>query len=135
MCPGTANPGSGEPSYPARRAILATSRTRNALDGVTGALMFAGEDICQILEGPPDAVEQTFGRISRDPRHHDVVVITRSSPTERLFPDWAMAACGDAEADRMAASTILKRCSDGDEAAAQDLVELLRRSVATAALW
>lgn len=44
----------------------------------------------QILEGPADAVEQTFRKICKDPRHHDVQLVEKVPIEVRSFGDFAM---------------------------------------------
>lgn len=72
-------------------AILAAARRNNGMDGVTGLLWTDKGAFLQLLEGPPDSVDMTFDRISKDPRHADVVVLEESECAERAFGDWAMA--------------------------------------------
>jgi hypothetical protein len=72
------------------RAILVVSRQRNEGAGITGALICRADLYLQLLEGPQEAVEATFQRISRDRRHVGVKVLGRREVTERLFPQWAM---------------------------------------------
>ena len=79
-------------------SILTASRTNNECNGVTGLLMFSPVCFAQILEGGREAVEKTFGKLSRDPRHSDIVVLTRGNVARRAFDDWAMASVED-EAD------------------------------------
>ena len=65
--------------------ILETSRRNNEAVGVTGALMFNNGCFAQILEGPREAVEKTFERIQRDPRHSDVVLLDLSTVRNALL--------------------------------------------------
>ncbi len=71
-------------------AILLVSRRRNERDGITGSLICRADLYLQLLEGPQEAVEATYRRIERDPRHTDVRLLSRRDDAERLFPDWAM---------------------------------------------
>ena len=71
--------------------IEAVSQHNNRAVGVTGALVRIGDYFFQVLEGPADAVDATFTRIARDPRHADIVVVGRSERVEhRLFGGWDM---------------------------------------------
>jgi Sensors of blue-light using FAD len=74
--------------------ILATSRRNNEKVGVTGALMFSEGFFGQVLEGPEAAVEATFERIQRDPRHGDVSLLDFQSIEKRHFDNWSMAFVG-----------------------------------------
>jgi hypothetical protein len=87
------------------RAILHTSRRRNKADDITGALLFTTSGFAQALEGPREVVERTFERISADPRHADVSVLSFTPIERRSFPDWAMGFSGQqslGEADPVA---------------------------------
>jgi hypothetical protein len=75
-------------------AILATARRCNKADNVTGALLFTASGFAQVLEGPRDIVERTFERISADPRHADVTILTFTPTERRSFPDWPMGFSG-----------------------------------------
>ena len=46
----------------------------------------------QILEGPADAVRQTFRRIESDQRHADIFILEETDIEARDFPEWSMAA-------------------------------------------
>ncbi|MEG8015239.1 BLUF domain-containing protein [Sphingomonas sp. 22R3R2A-7] len=71
-------------------AILATSRRNNQAVDVTGLLLVGGRRFLQVLEGPEDAVMQTYERIRRDDRHYAAVVLSRRAIEMRSFAGWAM---------------------------------------------
>jgi hypothetical protein len=79
--------------------ILAVSRVNNRRNDVTGALMFNAGCFAQVLEGPAEAVEQTFDRIQMDERHGDVVLLGVALTEERAFQSWSMAFVGGSVAD------------------------------------
>lgn len=85
--------GDGAPESEIRQ-ILDASRRNNDAAGVTGALMFNAGCFAQVLEGPLEAVQQTFERIQRDDRHSEVVVVDFRETAERGFPSWSMAYIG-----------------------------------------
>jgi hypothetical protein len=70
--------------------LLASSRLRNHRDGLTGAMFYAGGHFIQTLEGDEGAVEATYERIGRDPRHRNVYLVLREEIETRAFPDWSM---------------------------------------------
>jgi len=70
--------------------ILLDARRCNTRDGITGTLIVRQDLFLQLLEGPADAVDAAYKRISRDDRHINVRRLTRRDISERLFPDWAM---------------------------------------------
>ncbi|MCJ2011802.1 BLUF domain-containing protein [Methylobacterium sp. J-076] len=80
--------------------ILEASKRNNSKVNVTGALMFNTGAFAQVLEGPRQAVEETFERIQCDIRHGDVTVL-QCGPTEsRSFANWSMAFVGQSSAGR-----------------------------------
>lgn len=80
--------------------ILSASRTNNARVGVTGALMFNAGCFAQVLEGPQQAVEETFERIQQDERHGDVSLLDFAPVQERAFETWSMGYVGGSDAGR-----------------------------------
>jgi hypothetical protein len=71
-------------------AIHRTAREVNALEGITGLLIFNGTHFLQIIEGAPDAIKDLLERLRRDPRHSGIEVRDERLIEERSFPDWSM---------------------------------------------
>ena len=71
-------------------AIHRTAREVNALEGVTGLLIFNGTHFLQIIEGAPDAIDDLVERLRRDPRHGGLEVRDEHLIESRSFPDWSM---------------------------------------------
>ena len=70
--------------------IHETARHLNALDGVTGLLIFNGTRFLQIVEGAEDAIDNLLARLRADPRHSALEVRDERFAGERSFPDWSM---------------------------------------------
>ena len=70
--------------------ILAVARDLNALDGISGLLVFNGTHFLQVLEGSSDALDDLLERLRRDPRHSGLEVREERPIEERSFPDWSM---------------------------------------------
>lgn len=70
--------------------ILRVSRAKNALNGITGILLYKNRKFMQLLEGPEAAVCDTYARIARDQRHRDVTVLLQHETDERDYADWSM---------------------------------------------
>jgi hypothetical protein len=71
--------------------IISTARQHNPRFGITGLLVFGSGIFFQWLEGPRDNVTSLFKIISADPRHSNVVLLTKEDEfRERLFPNWDM---------------------------------------------
>lgn len=71
-------------------AILRSAVEFNSHHAITGMLLCMDTQILQILEGPADAIDALFVKISRDPRHRGMVVLLNSSIDHRRFPGWSM---------------------------------------------
>jgi hypothetical protein len=76
------------------RAILDAAAQRNQAAGITGALVYTGNDFAQILEGPEESVAEVMASILIDPRHTDVAIVRREAIQRRSFPNWGMALIG-----------------------------------------
>ena len=81
-------------------SILEVARSRNAVYGITGALMFNEGRFTQILEGPEAEVSKIFKSIKEDARHSDINVIATQTVQNRRFKTWAMAFVGTSEPAR-----------------------------------
>jgi hypothetical protein len=73
------------------RGILDSSVRNNALNGVTGILLYAGGNFMQLLEGPEDRVLATLERIRKNPCHKGLIVLLQSNITQRAFVGHSMA--------------------------------------------
>ena len=72
------------------QAIHRAARELNALDGITGLLIFNGTHFLQIVEGAPDAIDELVGRLRQDPRHSGLEIRDERKIKARSFPDWSM---------------------------------------------
>ena len=70
--------------------IHETARHRNALNGVTGLLIFNGTHFLQVIEGVEDAIDELIDRLRIDPRHHHLEIKDVRLVDERSFSDWSM---------------------------------------------
>lgn len=71
-------------------AIHRTARDLNALEGITGLLIFNGTHFLQIIEGAPNAIDDLVERLRRDPRHGGLEIRHERMVEEPSFPDWSM---------------------------------------------
>jgi len=72
------------------RQILVKSQVNNALNHITGLLLYSGGTFVQVLEGEKREVEITYNKILADPRHINIFELTRADIKERSFPNWSM---------------------------------------------
>jgi hypothetical protein len=70
--------------------LLFKARGHNKSVGLSGMLVHQAGSFFQILEGDEAAVEALFARITKDPRHHRVLVLSRKSVPAPAFVDWSM---------------------------------------------
>jgi len=80
----------GSPDEAGLVELLAVSRDRNASADVTGMLVYAERSFMQMIEGPADAITDTYGRIVNDDRHEAVRLLLHDDVDQRLFPAWTM---------------------------------------------
>ena len=71
-------------------AIHRTARELNAIDGITGLLVFNGTHFLQIVEGAEQAIDELVERLRRDRRHTGLEVRDERKIDGRSFPDWSM---------------------------------------------
>ena len=70
--------------------ILRSSQKNNGEKRISGVLFYSDRYFLQCLEGERHAVNETYLRISLDPRHAKCVLIEYRAVPSRLFPRWAM---------------------------------------------
>ena len=70
--------------------ILMQSRQNNTKCEIGGVLYFGDGHFFQALEGDRDAVNATYRKIQRDPRHTDVTMLSLRSIRQRVFGGWSM---------------------------------------------
>ncbi len=71
--------------------ILDASKRNNAALGVTGVLCYSPAGFLQVLEGPPEAVNELYRRIVRDRRNEEATLLAYAETSRRRFPEWSMA--------------------------------------------
>jgi hypothetical protein len=82
--------------------ILESSRVNNSAADISGALLYKGGNVMQVLEGEQSAVKGLYGKICRDPRHNGIISIWEGTQESRQFPRWSMA-FGDLDSAETAA--------------------------------
>ncbi len=95
--------------------IHETARHLNALDGVSGLLLFDGSRFLQIIEGGEGAVDNLVERLRMDRRHSAFEVRDERFVDQRSFADWSME---------------LVRVSAGYRAAREEVATILPEGVA-----
>lgn len=109
-------------------AILAVARRNNSANDITGLLMFNGKRFLQVLEGPSEAIDATFERIRRDPRHRGQVLLARKTIPQREFGDWSMGFRDGAHEDGSAVyETIRAKVADANPNLRAELTAFARQ--------
>jgi len=70
--------------------IIARARRRNALNGITGVLLYCDGNFMQYLEGEEDTVVETFARIRASDSHYQINELMNQPILEREFGDWTL---------------------------------------------
>ncbi len=70
--------------------LLATSRANNEQRGITGMMLYSDGNFIQALEGDKETVLEIYAKIERDPRHRNLLIMTKREVPERTFPEWSM---------------------------------------------
>ena len=86
-------------------AILKKSKLNNPRHGVTGVLCFSAGIFLQVLEGGRTPVSTLYNHIAKDPRHHEVVLLSYEEIGERSFSGWSM---GQVNMSRLNPALLLK---------------------------
>jgi hypothetical protein len=85
--------------------IMQQSHAHNPANGITGILCHSDKVFMQVLEGGRAAINTLYGKILRDPRHTDVILLHYEEITERRYACWTM---GQANLAKINASTLLR---------------------------
>ena len=70
--------------------IMLVSRRNNALNDITGILIYNDGNILQVLEGGKKELHRLYGTISQDRRHHGCIILQDTPSETRSFADWSM---------------------------------------------
>jgi hypothetical protein len=110
-------------------AIHRTAREANALEGITGLLIFNGTHFLQIIEGAPNAIDELVERLRRDPRHHGLEIRDERNIDSRSFPDWSMELVRVSASYFEAKDTVSNRLPDATSSEVRDRVVRMTESI------
>lgn len=103
--------------------IIETSARNNLQDDLTGFLIFSKGRFFQLIEGPESSIDALFARLSNDPRHENVFILTRKEIKQRSFPKWQMKRLSSAAQSHTAQITGLSRAPAYVQAAVADFLK------------
>lgn len=112
------------------RELLGKARRKNRTLDLTGLLLHADGSFLQVLEGPAPSVDEIFAHIERDPRHRNVVVVSRRTIEVRTFPSWRMGFVEPVSAMRSELLGFSHVLTAGDGALPASLSEAVRSLIA-----
>lgn len=72
-----------------RDILSASTRNNNKLE-LTGLLLYFDGTFVQVLEGPSENVDLMIGRIRKDHRNKDMIILMENEIEEREFSQWDM---------------------------------------------
>jgi hypothetical protein len=110
-------------------AIHRTAREANALEGITGLLIFNGTHFLQIIEGAPNAIDELVERLRRDPRHHGLEIRDERNIDSRSFPDWSIELVRVSASYFEAKDTVSNRLPDATSSEVRDRVVRMTESI------
>ena len=109
--------------------IHRTARDLNALDGISGLLVFNGTRFLQVIEGSETAVNDLVERLRRDPRHTGFEIRDERNIERRSFPDWSMELVRVEGTYLNAKATIEQAIPDGIDDTVRDCVFRMTESI------
>ncbi len=70
--------------------LLEKSARNNLRKEITGLLLLSGNRFVQVLEGDSQVVNELYGKIFQDARHHQVELLSYELTETAYFSDWSM---------------------------------------------
>ncbi len=117
-------------AYSDLKHILESSEKHNAINEITGLLIYQDVYFIQLLEGNETKVVETMSRIIKDRRHNHLQVILESKSNQRIFSDWSMAFCDADTANegiRKIVEEIITTAQSGKEIEKDRVLPLFKR--------
>ncbi len=72
------------------RNIVESAKQHNKSVDITGVLFYENGHFLQALEGEKSPLIKTFEKISKDPRHNQIIKIIDEPISARSFVDWSL---------------------------------------------
>lgn len=106
--------------------LLAHTGTRNGIQGISGALVYADGIFLQIIEGDRPKLQALMAGISKDLRHENVTILREGEIPIAKFSSWNMAYIGATPEETARWAGIGAACGKGG--AGSDAGDNLRRT-------
>jgi hypothetical protein len=72
------------------KRILSTAQNNNGQRDLTGMLVFNSKVFLQGLEGSRESVNDLYAKLTKDPRHYNLVMLKMEYIQERKWAEWSM---------------------------------------------
>ncbi len=99
----------------------------NANASITGALYYDQQMFVQVLEGPTASLHALMRRISRDPRHTGIRILSDEPAARRRFGEWSMKFVSGLAAQETDAHFTYETLINADRAQVEHAATLLLR--------
>jgi Sensors of blue-light using FAD len=73
-----------------RQQLKIRAQTENMKHDITGLLIYSEGIFLQIIEGTNTTIDSLYAKISHDPRHSELDLLTRTVSATRMFSKWSM---------------------------------------------
>ncbi|MCV6577149.1 MAG: BLUF domain-containing protein [Cohaesibacter sp.] len=73
------------------KKLLAQCKKNNKAKDLTGLLIYKDGSFCQTVEGEEEPLDMLIGKLSKDPRHKNMLILDYRSIQMRRFKRWSMA--------------------------------------------
>lgn len=70
--------------------IVDSAQRNNPEREITGFLIYNGRNFLQLIEGPQASLMSLMAALSRDTRHHGMIVLIDEAVAQRCSPAWSM---------------------------------------------
>ena len=93
--------------------ILASARSRNLAEDITGMMIYHRGEFVQILEGKKESVAKVYEKfICPDPRHTAINKVLENTISCRSFNEWSMGFLGTPEIESLMPSSATEILTD-----------------------
>ena len=110
-------------------AIHRVARQFNALDGITGVLIFNGTHFLQVIEGDEQAIDDLVERLRRDTRHSGFEIRDERMVEQSSFPEWSMELVRVSASYFEAKDTVADRLPTGVDGPVRDRILKMTESI------
>lgn len=105
--------------------IVRVAQERNAVLGITGALVYSDLHFGQIVEGPPQSIMALRSSILSDARHTNIRSIADGKTEMRRFGHWKLAYSGHSMVISRALQRAVRNAAQGNVEAGDELIVLM----------